>query len=115
MIRHFAVAADWPQWRGPRRNAISLETGLLKEWPKDGPKLVWRVADLGEGYATPAVVGSRVFLMANKSLDDESVHALSVRDGKHLWSTRVGKVGNPDQEPSYPMARSTPTVDGDRL
>src|SRR5258708_488594 len=49
-------AADWPQWRGPQRDGISQETGLLPEWPADGPKLLWRVEDIGSGYSTPAVV-----------------------------------------------------------
>jgi len=46
-------ADDWPQWRGPHRTGISRETGLLKEWPKEGPKLVWQVKDIGYGFGTP--------------------------------------------------------------
>ena len=107
-----AVAADWPQWRGPQRNGISRETGLLQAWPKGGPGLLWQVKDIGEGYSTPAVIGSRLYLLSNRGLDNEYVQALSVKDGKPVWTTRIGKVGNPDQKPSYPMARSTPTVDG---
>jgi outer membrane protein assembly factor BamB len=110
-----AGAADWPQWRGPERNGISQETGLLKEWPKEGPKLLWQVKDIGSGYSTPAVVGDRLYLLSNRGLDDEFVEALEVKDGQKAWSTRLGKVGNPDQQPSYPAARSTPTVDGDVL
>jgi outer membrane protein assembly factor BamB len=109
------AAADWPQWRGPRRTAISEERGLLAEWPKEGPKLLWQVSDLGEGYATPAVAGNRVYLIANRGMDNEFVQALSVEDGKTVWTTGLGKVGNPDQQPSYPMARSTPSVDGKLL
>ena len=45
-------------------------------------------------------------------MNDEFVQALSVEDGKPVWRTRIGNVGNPDQQPSFPMARSTPTVDG---
>ena len=55
-------AADWPQWRGPNRDGISKETGLLKEWPQDGPKLIWQVKDLGGGYATPSVAGGRIYI-----------------------------------------------------
>ncbi len=110
-----AGASDWPQWRGPQRTGISRETGLLKQWPADGPKLFWQAADIGEGYATPAVAGTRLYLLSNRGLENESVQALSVDDGKMLWSTRLGNVGNPKQEPPYPMARSTPTVDGDRI
>jgi outer membrane protein assembly factor BamB len=107
-------AADWHQWRGPDRNGISKETGLLPEWPKDGPKLLWRVDDIDYGYSTPSVVGDRLYLMSNKGDSDEFVRALSVKDGKVLWSTRVGKVG-PNQRMNYAAARSTPTVDGDVL
>ena len=110
-----AGAADWPQWRGPQRNGISQETGLLKTWPPEGPKLLWQVRDLGSGYSTPAVVGERLYLINNRGLDSEYVQALSVRDGKQVWTTPLGKVGNPDQEPAYPGARSTPTVDGQLL
>ena len=110
-----AEAADWPQWRGPRRDSISSETSLLQQWPEAGPPLLWQVKDLGEGYSTPAVVNGRIYVMANKGLDDEFVVALDGKDGSNVWTTRVGKVGNPKQEPSYPAARSTPTVDGDLL
>jgi outer membrane protein assembly factor BamB len=108
-------AADWPQWRGPQRNGISAESGLLAEWPKEGPKLVWQVKDIGSGYSTPSVVGDRLYLLSNQGLDNELVQALDAKDGKQVWSQRIGKVGNPDQQPNYPAARSTPTVDGERL
>src|SRR6185295_3310501 len=108
-------AADWPQWRGPERNGISLETGLLKAWPADGPKLVWQVKGIGEGYSTPAVTGTRIYLVSNVGQDDEFVQALDVRNGKQIWKTRIGNVGNPDQKPPYPGARSTPTLDGTLL
>ena len=91
------------------------ETGLLSEWPQEGPRLLWQVADLGGGYSTPAVVGERLYLQTNQGTSDESVEARAAVDGKKLWSTRIGKVGNPDQRPNYPAARSTPTVDGQRL
>jgi outer membrane protein assembly factor BamB len=108
-------AVDWPQWRGPNRDGISQEKGLLKEWPKEGPKLLWKIAIAGSGYSTPAVVGERLYLLGNDGLEDESVRALSSKDGKQVWLTRLGKVGNPLQKPSFPAARSTPTVDGEFL
>jgi outer membrane protein assembly factor BamB len=73
-----ATASDWPQWRGPKRDGISQEKGLLKEWPKEGPKLLWQVKDIGDGYATPAVVGSRIYVLGNRGMDDEYVQALAV-------------------------------------
>lgn len=108
-------ADDWPQWRGPKRDGISQENGLLKEWPKQGPKLLWQIDDLGDGYSTPAVAHGRLYVLANRGLDDEFVKALNAKDGKEIWSARLGKVGNPEQKPSYPAARSTPTVDGELL
>ncbi len=107
--------SDWPQWRGPQRNGVSQETGLLKQWPTGGPKLRWQVNDLGDGFSTPSVVGTRIYLMSNRGMEDEFVQALSTEDGKPIWTTRVGKVGNPNQDPPYAKARSTPTVDGDFL
>jgi outer membrane protein assembly factor BamB len=110
-----AGAADWPQWRGPDRNGISKETGLRADWPKAGPKLLWQVNDLGYGYSTPAVVGPHLYLLGSKGNDNEFVQALSIKDGHPVWSRRLGKVGNPNQIPPYPGARSTPTVDGEVL
>ena len=108
-----ASAADWPQWRGPERDGLSRDRGLLRQWPAGGPKLLWQVNDIGDGYSTPVVVGSRIYLMSNRGMENEFVQALSTRDGKPVWTTRVGNVGNPNQNPPYPKARSTPTVDGD--
>jgi outer membrane protein assembly factor BamB len=108
-------ADDWPQWRGQNRDGISKETGLLKQWPKDGPKLLWQIKNLGGGYATPSVVGGRIYLMNNNGVEDEFVTTLDTKDGSKLWSTQVGKVGNPNQQPNYPAARSTPTLDGTSL
>jgi outer membrane protein assembly factor BamB len=105
--------SDWPQWRGPQRDGISKESGLLKQWPKGGPKLLWQVNDIGDGYSTPSVVGTRIYLMSNHGMENEFVQALSTKDGKPIWTSRVGNVGNPNQNPNYPKARSTPTVDGD--
>jgi outer membrane protein assembly factor BamB len=111
----FLWADDWPQWRGKRRDGWSQETGLLQEWPAGGPRLLWQRKEIGSGYSTPAVVGERLYLLANEGLENEFVQALAVADGKRVWSTRLGKVGNPDQRPNLPGARSTPTVDGDLL
>jgi outer membrane protein assembly factor BamB len=107
-----ASTSDWPQWRGPARDGVSKERGLLKQWPKEGPKLLWQVNDIGDGYSTPVVVGTRIYLMSNHGMENEFVQALSTQDGKPIWTTRVGNVGNPNQNPPYAKARSTPTVDG---
>lgn len=105
-----AAAADYPQWRGPARDGVSPETGLLKNWPPAGPPLAWRQEGLGFGYGSPAVAGDRMYLVSNEGLENEFVQALDTSTGRRVWSTRIGKVGNPDQQPSYPGARSTPTL-----
>src|SRR6266568_6595404 len=103
-----AAAADWPQWRGPKRDGASAETGLLKEWPKDGPRLLWRIDDVGRGYGSPSVAGDRICLISNDGPDDECLLALDLA-GKRLWTAPIGKFGNPKQFPPYAGARSTPT------
>ena len=112
--RAVAAAGDWPvAWT--QRTGVSRETGLLKEWPKEGPKLLWSITNAGSGYSTPSVVGDRIYLLGNDGPDNEFVRALSVKDGATVWSTRIGKVGNPAQQPNFPGARSTPTLDGEYL
>jgi outer membrane protein assembly factor BamB len=109
-----AVAADWPQWQVPDRNAVSKETGLLKEWPKDGPPLAWKVKDLGGGYSAPSVAAGRVFGMSNRG-NDEVVWALDEKNGKELWSTRLGGAYTGQRMPQGKEGPGcTPTIDGDR-
>jgi outer membrane protein assembly factor BamB len=115
LVPSIACADDWPQWRGPQRDGISKETGLLQEWKPEGPALLWQVKDAGEGYSTPAVVGNRLYLLASRGVNDEFVVARDTKSGEIVWSQRIGAVGNPDQRPAYPGARSTPTVEGDVL
>ena len=108
-----AAPGDWPGWRGADRTGVSPETGLLREWPEGGPKLLWKVTGMGGGYSTPSVAAGRVYLMGSKA-GEEYALALDAKDGKTLWETKVGPVGK-DGPPSYPGPRSTPTVDGDRI
>jgi len=108
-------AADWPQYRGQQRNGHSAETGLLREWPQEGPKLLWQVNNVGSGFSTPSVVGGRIYLLGNEGLTNEFALALASQDGRRLWSAKLGKVGRPNQSPNFPGARSTPTVDGKLL
>lgn len=106
-------AADWPQWRGPDRTGISRETGLLKAWPAEGPKLLWRATGLGEGFSTPSIVGNRLLTMGNRD-GQEFVLALDLaQQGKLAWATAIGPVRHGGA--GYPGPRSTPTVDGDFL
>jgi outer membrane protein assembly factor BamB len=112
----FLLAADWPQWRGPKRDGLSSEQGLLKSWPEAGPKLAWQSTELGEGYGSPAVVGDRLYVLGSEGMDNEFVQALNAADGKTAWKSRIGKVGaNRAGGANYPGSRSSPTVDGERL
>jgi len=107
-------ADDWPQWQGPDRNAMSKETGLLKEWPKEGLPLAWKTAGLGGGYSGPSIAAGRIFGMSHRG-DEEVVWALSEKDGKELWASPLGPAGvqGPPQGKEGPGC--TPTTDGERL
>jgi outer membrane protein assembly factor BamB len=107
-------AADWPQWRGPDRNGISKETGLLQEWPKDGPALAWKVDKLGGGDSAPTIADGRIYFMSNLG-EDEVVWALSEKDGQTIWKTRVGPAFNQRASQSKEGPGCSPTVDGERL
>jgi outer membrane protein assembly factor BamB len=121
-----AAADDWPQWLGPRRDAVWGEKGLATAFPKDGPKVVWRVA-IGEGYAGPAVVKGRVYITDRKKKEadpknppakgtlpgTERVVCLNAADGKEVWAHSYDC---PYANVSYPSGpRTTPVIDGDRL
>ena len=82
-------AADWPQWQGPTRDNISRDTGLLQEWPKEGPKLLWTFKELGHGYSGPAVVGDRLYILGTRG-DSEYLFALDVGKGTKLWEVKLG-------------------------
>jgi len=69
---------EWPQWRGPRRDGVSLETGLLKEWPSGGPPLVWKTQGLGNGYSTVAVSGGRLYTMGVRG-NQEFIMAIDIK------------------------------------
>ncbi len=109
-----ASADDWPQWQGPNRTAHSKETGLLKEWPKDGPPLAWKAKSLGGGDSMPSIAAGRIYGMSHRG-SDEVVWALSEKDGKEIWAVRIA----PAHSTSWPQSKEgpscTPTVDGDRL
>ena len=108
-----AAAADWPQFRGPNRDGKCEETGLLHQWPAEGPKLLWKLTGLGRGYATISVVGGKFFTMGDRKGegDEESqcVLAFDLASRKELWATRIG----PPHRDGGP--RCTPTVDGELL
>lgn len=106
----FAAPAslEWPQFRGPNRDDISTETGLLKQWPAGGPKLLWKGTGIGSGFSTVSIAGGKIFTMGDAG-GSSNVFALDM-GGKVLWTAKVGKPGG-----DHPGTRSTPTVDGNVL
>ena len=101
--------AEWPRWRGPNQDDMSPDVGLLKTWPEGGPKLVWKLKEVGNGFSSISIAGGKIFTMGE---DNESsyVHAIAMDGSKKLWSTKVGRTGGGG---GYPGPRCTPTVDGE--
>lgn len=105
------TAGEWPQWRGPNRDGVSKETGLLKQWPAGGPPLAWKATGAGRGYSSFAVSNNRLYTMGLRG-DREYVIAFDVATGKEVWATANGKAFRNDRGDG---PRGTPTVDGDKL
>jgi len=102
------TSGDWPQYRGQLRDGISPATGLLREWPAEGPRKLWEVS-VGEGYAAPSVVAERVYI--NDYDEDESqwmVRCLALDTGDELWRYAVKK----RIRPNHAITRSAPATDG---
>ena len=108
------ASPDWPQWQGPDRTRLSKETGLLKEWPAGGPRVIWTANNLGTGYGSMSVAGDRVFLQGARG-PNSVVIALNRADGKELWAKSLGPIETRMRTPQGAGPRGTPTVDGDRL
>jgi len=106
-----ATAGDWPQWRGPNRDDVSTEKGLLKKWPEGGPKKVWMSEEIGIGYSGPAIAKGKIFILGATE-GKERLFCLDEKSGKKLWELEVGDLykNNWGDGP-----RSTPTVDGDHV
>jgi outer membrane protein assembly factor BamB len=102
---------SWPQWRGVNRDDSSTETGLLKEWPADGPKRLWVNEDAGLGYSGFAIADMVLYTLGLWE-DDEKLIALDAATGKKLWDVKVGGRlrNNWGDGP-----RSTPTVAGGQV
>jgi len=105
------VGSDWPQWRGPNRDGISKETGLLKQWSAGGPPLVWKATGAGGGYSSFSIANGRLYTMGLRG-DREYIIAFNVANGKEVWATPHGSAFRNDRGDG---PRGTPTVDGDRL
>lgn len=104
------AAQDSPQFRGPNRDGIFPETGLMKSWPEGGPKLLWTADGLGLGYASVSVAGDKLYVTGRNADNDGVFYALD-NAGAILWSYTYGPETSAGQGPG---TRSTPTVEEDR-
>lgn len=103
-----ARADDWPQFRGPDRNAISRETGLLRAWPAGGPKVLW-TTEVCEGYAAAAIVGGRVYFNDyDRKSNTWLVRCVALADGKEQWRFKEKR----RIRPNHGITRTIPAVDG---
>jgi len=100
---------EWPQFRGPKRDNLSRETGLLKQWPSGGPKLLWTAKNLGEGFSTVAVSDGLICTTGNIG-NDTVITALGL-NGNTKWTAKNG----PAYKRNKPGTRSTPTINDRRL
>lgn len=106
-----ATAGEWPQWRGPGRDDRSSETGLLKKWPKEGPKRLWVFDDSGLGYSGFAIAGGKLYTLGLFDAEEKLI-CIDVATGKKVWDTTIGPIftnkwGN--------GPRSSPSVSGGKV
>jgi outer membrane protein assembly factor BamB len=99
---------SWPQFRGPNRDDISKDTGLLEKWPKEGPPFAWKATELGKGgHSSVSLADGKLYTMGDKN-GSAFIHALDATGGKLLWSAKVGKAGG-----GAGGSSSTPTISGE--
>ena len=101
-----SASSEWSQFRGPNRDNVSPETGLLKQWPDAGPELAWSASGIGEGYSSISVSGGRLFTMGNRD-GAEKVTALDLATGREIWSVATGREYHEGQGNG---PRGTPTI-----
>ena len=108
VLRPAAAAADWPQFRGPSRDGISRESGLLRQWPAAGPKVLWTVP-VAQGYAGAAILGGMVYHHDYDEAKSEwAVLCRTLATGKEVWRfTEARKI-----RPNHAITRTVPAVDG---
>jgi len=107
-LASWVSAGDWPQFRGPNRNAISKETGLLRAWPEGGPRVLWTTS-AAQGYASAAILNGRVYFNDYDEADERwLVRCLSLDKGEEIWRFGYKRA----IRPNHGITRSVPAVDG---
>jgi len=112
------AADDWPQWRGPERDGVWRENGIVERFGESDPRYAWRV-EIGEGYGGPAVADGRVFVTdfareAGTTQGTEQILVLDEATGDPLWSYSWAIDTQGIQQRYANGPRATPTIDGDR-
>jgi len=110
MIVTEATAQSQHGWRGPARDGIYPETGLLKTWPADGPEQAWETLDVGKGYSSPVIVGDRLYITGMNEDEDKEIFSAYSLDGKKIYEVIYGS----PWKDSYPETRTTPAIVGDK-
>lgn len=105
-----AVSSDWPQFQGPNRNGISLETGLATSWPPEGPPVLWQIP-VDPGYSGASIQGDNVFLMDRKNDAQDVLHVYELQTGKEIFAIASESRGGT----SYNGSRMPVTVQGNRV
>lgn len=93
-------------WRGPQRNGTYPETGLLKQWPAEGPQKLWETLDAGKGYSSPVIVGDRLYLTGMNDDQTQEIFSAYTLDGKKIYSVEYSK----PWDQTYPETRTTPAI-----
>jgi hypothetical protein len=123
-------ASGWPQWHGVHRDGKSLDTGLLKSWPKEGPKLLWKATNMGQGYSTVSIGGGLIYTTGRKEKGNpgnppsekgivdhrpgERLFMMGIdMNGKVKWDKDIGQAFNGNHV--YTGSRATPTYDNGDL
>lgn len=106
-----AGAGDWPHWRGPSRNGVSLENGWSTTFPSEGPKVLW-TAKVGKGFSSISVAGGKAYTLGNDGKQD-TILGFDAVTGQELWKHSYPQ---PLDAKYYQGGSSgTPTVDGNRV
>ena len=104
-----STSSEWPQFRGPHRDGKSTETGLMKKWPEQGPKMIWSAQGLGTGYSTVAITNDTIYTTG--TVKKKGILFAFDMNGKLKWEKTYGD----EWRKSFPSARTTPTIEEDRL
>ncbi len=100
-------AQDWPQWRGPNRDAKAADFKAPKTWPKELTQK-WKVV-IGEGVATPALVGDKLYVFSREQ-GNEVARCLTAADGKEVWQDKYESLGASGPASGFSGPRSSPAV-----